>query len=112
MAAELLELTTQGLYCRDADLYIDPWKPVRRAVVTHAHSDHARPGSTRYISHEAGAGILRHRLGDIDLQTVAYGETLLVNGVRISLHPAGHVQGSSQVRLEKGAQVWVVTGDY
>ncbi|MEZ4408416.1 MAG: hypothetical protein R3A52_18375 [Polyangiales bacterium] len=110
---DLIQLRPEGLYCPPAELYIDPWKPVAHAVLTHAHADHARPGSTRYLAQRDAAPILRHRLGrDLDLTTVAYGEALDVKGVRVSLHPAGHILGSSQVRLEHEGRVWVVTGDF
>ncbi|MFS2165974.1 ligase-associated DNA damage response exonuclease [Variovorax sp. Varisp62] len=103
----------EGLYCPPGDFYIDPWRPVARAVITHAHSDHARAGHAHYLAHTDSAGTLRARLGsDIDLQTLAYGEAVEHRGVRVSLHPAGHVLGSAQVRLEHGGRVWVASGDY
>ncbi|KQW61484.1 ligase-associated DNA damage response exonuclease [Variovorax sp. Root411] len=103
----------EGLYCPPGDFYIDPWRPVARAVITHAHSDHARAGHAHYLAHTDSAGTLRARLGsDIDLQTLAYGEAIEHRGVRVSLHPAGHVLGSAQVRLERRARVWVASGDY
>jgi putative mRNA 3-end processing factor len=110
--ADLIVATSQGLYCPAGDFHIDPWQSVAQAVITHAHADHARPGSAAYLAHAASAGVLRSRLGDIDLQTLAYGEPLVRRGVRISLHPAGHVIGSAQVRIEHRGQVWVVSGDY
>ena len=110
---ELLETTAAGLYCRPGDFYIDPWRAVDRAVITHAHADHARPGCGRYLAAKDGEGLLRLRLGeDIRLQPVAYGEKVALDGVGISLHPAGHVLGSAQVRIEHKGQVWVVSGDY
>ena len=102
----------EGLYCPPGDFYIDPWRPVERAVITHAHGDHARPGHAHYLASAEGEGVLRSRLGDITLQALAYGEEVEHRGVRISLHPAGHVLGSSQVRLAHGGQVWVASGDY
>ncbi len=108
----LIVARPEGLYCPPGDFYIDPWRPVESAVITHGHSDHARTGHARYLAHEKGEGILRARLGDITLQTLAYGEPVLHNGVRISLHPAGHVLGSAQVRVECGGEVWVASGDY
>ena len=103
----------EGLFCPPGNFYIDPWRPVNRAVITHAHSDHARWGSAHYLAHHDSAPILRRRLGeDITLQTLAYGEMIEHHGVRLSLHPAGHVLGSSQVRLEYGGRVWVASGDY
>ena len=101
-----------GLYCPPGDFYIDPWRPVESAVITHGHSDHARVGHARYLAHDKSAGILRSRLGDIDLQTLPYGESVLHKGVRVSLHPAGHVLGSAQVRVEYAGEVWVASGDY
>lgn len=101
-----------GLYCPPGDFYIDPWRPVDRAVITHAHADHARSGHGHYLASAPSAGVLRARLGAIDLQTVAYGEVIEHRGVRVSLHPAGHVLGSAQVRVEHGGRVWVASGDY
>ena len=103
----------EGLYCPPGDFFIDPGRPVARAVVTHAHADHARPGHAHYLATEASAGVLRARLGPgITLQTLAYGEAIEHRGVRLSLHPAGHVLGSAQVRIECGGRVWVASGDY
>ncbi|MEO8037984.1 MAG: DNA ligase-associated DEXH box helicase, partial [Betaproteobacteria bacterium] len=110
--ADLVRSTERGLYCPPGDFYIDPWRPVDRAVVTHAHADHARRGHNRYLAAQHGASVLRARLGDISLQTLGYGESIQLNGVRVSLHPAGHVLGSAQVRIEQGGEVWVVSGDY
>jgi putative mRNA 3-end processing factor len=109
---DLVVQRPEGLYCPPGDFYIDPWRPVARAVITHAHSDHARPGHGHYRAAAPAAGVLRTRLGDIQLQTLAYGETLQHHGVEVSLHPAGHVLGSAQVRLAHGGQVWVASGDY
>ncbi len=86
--------------------------PVDKAIITHAHSDHARVGSKTYLAHNDSASILKYRLGDISLQTLAYHETADINGVKISLHPAGHIIGSAQVRLEYKGEIWVVSGDY
>jgi len=109
----LLEATPQGLYCAQGDFYIDPSRGVDRAVITHAHSDHARPGSQCYICASDSLGLLRARLGArASLQGLPYGETVDCRGVRVSLHPAGHVLGSAQVRVEYGGEVWVVSGDY
>jgi putative mRNA 3-end processing factor len=112
-ASDLVVLRPEGLYCPAGDFHIDPWRPVARAVVTHAHGDHARPGSSAYLASAESEGVLRWRLGaGITLQALAYGEAVHVNGVRVSLHPAGHVLGSAQVRLEHGGAVWVASGDY
>ncbi len=109
----LLELTDAGLYCRPGDFYIDPWQAVGRAVITHAHADHARSGCARYLASTDSESILRLRLGDdMRQQSVAYGETVALNGVSISLHPAGHVLGSAQIKIERQGEVWVVSGDY
>jgi putative mRNA 3-end processing factor len=109
----LIEFTDHGLYCPQADIYVDPWKPVKKAIVTHAHSDHARWGMKHYLAHQQSETILRLRLGqDISLETLPYGETINVGGVNVSLHPAAHIFGSAQVRLEHKGQIWVVSGDY
>jgi putative mRNA 3-end processing factor len=110
---ELVIARPEGLYCPPGDFYIDPWRPVERAVITHAHGDHARTGNQRYLAAAPGEGILRSRLGqDINLQTLAYGERVNHHGVTLSFHPAGHVLGSAQVRLEYQGEVWVASGDY
>ena len=109
---DLVVARAEGLYCPPGGFYIDPWRPVDRAVVTHAHSDHARAGSSHYLAAAPAESVLRTRLGDIDLQLLPYGEAIEHHGVRLSLHPAGHVLGSAQVRLEHGGEVWVVSGDY
>ena len=109
---DLVVARPEGLYCPAGDFYIDPWRPVARAVVTHAHADHARRGHGAYLASAEGEGVLRARLGDIALQTLAWGDAVDHHGVRVSLHPAGHVLGSAQVRLEHGGRVWVVSGDY
>ena len=109
----LLSLTDHGLYCAAGDFFVDPWRPVARAVITHAHADHARPGSAAYLCAASGAGILRARLGpEAAIEMLAYGEATTINGVAVSLHPAGHILGSAQVRLAHGGEVWVVSGDY
>jgi putative mRNA 3-end processing factor len=109
---DLIAPTDRGLYCEPGDFYIDPWRSVPRAVITHAHADHARVGSDLYICHADTAPILRKRLGDVAVETVAYGETLKRDGVALSLHPAGHVLGSAQARVERQGDVWVASGDY
>ena len=109
---ELVVVHPEGLYCPQGDFYIDPWRPVARAVITHAHGDHAHPGHDHYLAAQASARVLKTRLGDIALQTLPYGETVMRNDVAVSLHPAGHVLGSAQVRLEHRGEVWVVSGDY
>lgn len=110
---DLLIRRPQGLYCPAGDFYIDPWRPVPRAVITHAHADHARAGHGHVLATAVSEGVLRHRLGaGLSLQGLAYGEVVLHHGVRLSLHPAGHVLGSAQVRLEHAGRVWVASGDY
>jgi putative mRNA 3-end processing factor len=109
----LLEFTSSSISCPEANVHIDPWKPVDFAILTHAHSDHAKPGSGHYLAHHDSASILRMRLGEgISLQTVGYGEPFTINGIKFSLHPAGHVIGSSQIRVERKGEVWVASGDY
>jgi putative mRNA 3-end processing factor len=109
----LVEPTNRGLYCPAGDFYIDPWRRVDRAIITHAHTDHARPGSRRYLCSEDGCHVLRIRLGDsAQIATIPYGQSLELGGVRISLHPAGHILGSVQVRLAHRGRVTVVSGDY
>ncbi len=111
-SADLIVERPEGLYCPPGDFYIDPWRPVERAVITHAHADHSRVGHQHYLAAAPAEGVMRSRLGVITLQTLAYGEQIEHHGVRVSLHPAGHVLGSAQVRLEHGGQVWVASGDY
>jgi len=108
----LIEFTDKGLYCRQGNFYIDPWKPVEKAVITHAHSHHARWGSQSYLCHHHTKPLLQLRLGNNNYQSVQWNEPLTMNGVRITLHPAGHMIGSSQIRLENNGEVWVVSGDY
>ena len=109
----LIEPTVSGLYCSAGDFYIDPWAPVDRAVITHAHGDHLRPGSRAYLATEPSRLLILHRLGsDAPVTGVAYGQTVDFNGVRLSLHPAGHILGSAQVRVEHRGEVWVASGDY
>lgn len=108
----LIQFTGNGIYCAQANIYIDPWKPVDNAVITHAHSDHARWGNRNYLTHSDSASVLKYRIGEISIQTLAYNQPVTINGVSLSLHPAGHVQGSSQVRLEYKGEIWVISGDY
>ncbi len=109
----LLEITERGLYCPSGDFYIDPWADVERAVITHAHSDHARAGSATYLTAQPGERLLRARLGETcSIQAVPYGERIAIGQTVISLHPAGHILGSAQVRIESRGEVWVISGDY
>lgn len=113
MADDLVVARPEGLYCPAGDFFIDPMRPVDRAVITHAHADHARGGHRQVLSCAAGEGVLRARLGPrLPVQALAYGERVHHRGVELSLHPAGHVLGSAQVRLAHGGRVWVVSGDY
>jgi putative mRNA 3-end processing factor len=111
---DLIVLRPEGLYCPPGEFFIDPWRPVARAVITHAHADHARPGHGAYLASAVSDAVLRARLGaDIALQGLAYAEMVTLGaGVRVSLHPAGHVLGSAQVRVEHRGRVWVASGDY
>ena len=108
----LISFTEKGLFCEAANFYIDPWKPVENAVITHGHSDHARFGNKNYLCHKFTKPILELRLGANNYETVEWNETININGVKVSLHPAGHIIGSSQIRLEYNNEVWVVSGDY
>ena len=108
----VLSFTDRGLYCAAGDFFIDPWRPVARALITHAHSDHARAGHGAYLCTPATAPILQLRLGDLRVETLPYGRTLAIGGASVSFHPAGHVPGSAQIRVEVGGEAWVVSGDY
>lgn len=113
MDSSLLQFRTEGIYCVPGDFYIDPWLPVARAVITHGHSDHARWGMQHYLCHHHSVPVLKVRLGaDISVQGLAYGEKVDINGVQVSLHPAGHIIGSAQVRMEYKGRVAVASGDY
>jgi putative mRNA 3-end processing factor len=110
---DLVTVTDKGLYCEEGDFFIDPWRPVKRAVITHAHGDHARPGCGSYLTCRDGRHVLQSRMGfNAEIETVEYGDAITQGGVQVSLHPAGHVLGSGQIRLEYRGQVWVVSGDY
>ena len=109
---DVLTFTKRGIYCPAGDFYIDPWLPVDRALITHGHADHARDGMGAYLATAAAAPVMRHRLGDITLDTIAYGETRQIGGAKVSFHPAGHVPGSAQIRVEVAGQIWVASGDY
>jgi putative mRNA 3-end processing factor len=110
---ELLQLTSEGLYCAPGNFFIDPWKKVDKAIITHGHGDHAHWGMKEYISSIPSEHILYKRLGkDIKLTTYPYGEVFKMGEVEVSLHPAGHILGSSQVRIEYQGEVWVFTGDF
>ncbi|HIK57408.1 MAG TPA: ligase-associated DNA damage response exonuclease [Synechococcales cyanobacterium M55_K2018_004] len=109
----LITVRPEGLFCEAGGFYIDPWRPVELALVTHAHSDHARSGSRQYVATAVSEGVLRKRLGDrIALRGVTYGEKLKLGNTWVSFHPAGHVLGSAQIRVEHQDEVWVISGDY
>lgn len=109
----LLQARPEGIYCPAGDFYIDPRRPVPRAIVTHAHSDHARRGHGHYWTSRSGASLVRQRVGPhVRLTALDFGESLALGEVEVSLHPAGHILGSAQVRVAHAGEVWVVSGDY
>jgi putative mRNA 3-end processing factor len=109
----LLQFTERGIYCQRAGVFIDPWKPVPKALITHAHSDHAIMGCQSYLCTATSVPILQHRLGiHQKIQGVQFGEKIHIHGVTISFHPAGHIVGSAQIRIEYEDEIWVVSGDY
>jgi putative mRNA 3-end processing factor len=109
----LLRTNSNGFYCAVGDFYVDPWRAVPRAIITHAHADHYAWGCGSYLVAREGEMVFRTRLGtEAPLQTLPYGEMTMINGVRVSFHPAGHILGSAQIRLEYGGEVWVISGDY
>ena len=108
----LLCFDSKGIYCEPAGVYLDPWKPVDKAIITHGHADHSRWGHKQYITHHTNVPIIKHRLGEIEVSGKEYGETFTINNVKFSFFPAGHIIGSSQVRVEHKGEVWVFSGDY
>ena len=112
MKKPLLEFTDKGIYCSAAKVYLDPWKPVDKAIISHGHADHSRWGHKQYITHHRNVPIISHRLGEINVSGREWGETFTINNVKFSLHPAGHIIGSSQIRVEHKGEIWVFTGDY
>ena len=108
----LLEFTSKGIYCPQAKVHIDPWRPVERALITHGHADHSRWGHKSYLCTTLAKPVIRYRLGNINIQSVNYGEPVVINGVKFSFHPAGHIIGSAQIRVEYKGEVWVASGDY
>jgi putative mRNA 3-end processing factor len=110
--SSVLTFTEKGIYCPAGDFYIDPWRPVERALITHGHADHARWGMGTYLATDAALPVMRHRLGDISAQGVRYGEVLQLGDARVSFHPAGHLPGSAQIRVEVRGEVFVASGDY
>jgi len=112
MEIPLLAFNDKGIYCAAANVYLDPWKPVDHAIISHGHADHSRYGHKKYITHHSNVPIIRHRLGEITVTGKEWNETFTINGVKFSLHPAGHIIGSSQIRVEYKGEIWVFTGDY
>lgn len=112
MNAPLLVFNNNGIYCEQAKVYLDPWKPVDHAIISHGHADHSRWGHKKYITHHSNVPIIKHRLGEIVVTGKEWNETFTINGVKFSLHPAGHIIGSSQIRVEYKDEIWVFTGDY
>lgn len=109
----VLTFTDRGIYCPAGDFYIDPWRPVDRAVLTHGHADHARPGMGHYLCTDAAKPVIQYRLGSkAQIETMAFGASCIIGHAKVSFHPAGHVPGSAQVRVEVGGEVWVASGDY
>jgi putative mRNA 3-end processing factor len=108
-----LEVERNGIFCEAGGFYIDPWGPTDKAFITHAHSDHARTGSSAFLCAAECEPVLRERIGsDAAIQALGWGEKLAMGGVTVSFHPAGHILGSAQIRVERGGEVWVVSGDY
>lgn len=112
MVQPVLTFTDHGIFCPAGDFHIDPWRPVPRALITHGHSDHSRPGMGSYLTTHQALPVIRHRLGPVAAEGVTFGETRRIGGATVSFHPAGHVPGSAQIRVEVGGEVWVVSGDY
>ncbi|PNW29128.1 ligase-associated DNA damage response exonuclease [Formosa algae] len=112
MKTPILVFNDNGIYCEVANVYLDPWKPVDCAIITHGHADHSRYGHKKYITHHTNVPIIKHRLGNIQVSGVNYNESFVINNVKFSLHPAGHIIGSSQIRVEHRGEVWVFSGDY
>ena len=108
----LLVHTALGLYCPKADVYLDPWKPVKKAILSHGHADHARWGSSSYLCTPTAAPVIKYRLGEINLETLPFGEEKLINGVSFSFHPAGHILGSAQIKVSYKGEIVVFSGDY
>jgi putative mRNA 3-end processing factor len=109
----LLEFTGNGIYCPAAEVYLDPWKPVQKAMITHGHSDHASWGHGSYLCTTSAAGVIKHRLNLVgNIQTVDFNKSIFINGVEFSFHPAGHIPGSAQIRVAHHGEVWVFSGDY
>ena len=109
---DILTFTERGIYCPAGNFYIDPWRPVDRALITHGHADHARFGHQSYLATDIAAPVMRHRLGAISIDTIKYGQTQHIGNAKVSFHPAGHVPGSAQIKIDVKGEIWVVSGDY
>ena len=112
MKTPLLQFTDKGIFCEAAGVYLDPWKPVNKAIISHGHADHSRWGHKKYITHHRNVPIIKHRLGNVSIAGKEWGENFTINGVQFTLFPAGHIIGSSQIRVAHKGEVWVFTGDY
>jgi len=112
LRSPLLVFNDSGIYCPQAEVYLDPWRPVNKAIITHGHADHARWGHRHYLTHHSNVPIILQRLGKIQVEGVAWNEPFQINGVTFTLFPAGHIPGSSQVRVSYKGERWVFTGDY
>ena len=112
MKTPLLAFNDKGIYCAQADVYLDPWRPVDKAIISHGHADHSRWGHKKYITQHSNIPIIKHRLGDINVNGKDWSETFTINNVKFSFHPAGHIIGSAQIKVEYKGEVWVFTGDY
>ena len=109
---DLLQFTDRGIYCEKADVYLDPWKPVHKAIITHGHGDHAVSGHDHYLCTEIAMPVIKYRLNPSSIETLRYGEGIKINGVHFSFHPAGHIPGSAQIRVEHQGDISVFSGDY
>jgi putative mRNA 3-end processing factor len=113
MENNVLTVRKEGLYCEEGDFYVDPRGKVDRAIITHAHSDHARAGHSSYLCSESCKTLLQERIGKKNtIESIPFGLRQVIGGAKVSFHPAGHILGSSQIRIEVGGCVWVVSGDY
>jgi putative mRNA 3-end processing factor len=108
----MIRETASGLFCEPGGFHIDPWEPVARALITHAHGDHARPGSGAYLCAAPGKPLLTRRMPGAAIESLPYGERIRIGDATVSFHPAGHILGSAQIRVEHDGRVWVVSGDY
>ena len=112
MAQPLLQFTNKGIYCKPAGVYLDPWKPVHKALITHGHADHSRWGHKKYITHNDNVPIISHRLGDINVSGVPYNDSFSINNVKFSFHPLVHIPVSSQLRVSYKVEVLLFTVHY